>query len=66
MRKVLDYLGDKETKFFLYTYDAFLFDMPKREFAEVKKLAEIMNEGNKFPIRIYVGGSYGDLREVRV
>ena len=66
MRRVLDYLKGKDTKFFLYTYDAFLFDMPKQEFAEVKKLAEIMNEGNKFPIRIYVGGSYGDLREVRV
>ena len=66
MRKVLDYLKGKDTKFFLYTYDAFLFDIPRHEFAEVKNLAEIMRDGNKFPIRTEVGGNYGDLREVRV
>jgi len=66
MRRILDYLKGKDTKFFLYTYDAFLFDIPKHEFIEVKNLAEIMREGNKFPIRMEVGGNYGDLREVRV
>jgi hypothetical protein len=64
MRRVLDYLRGKRTKFFLYTYDAFLFDMPRDEFVEVKKLAELMHENGEYPVRVEVGGSYGDLREV--
>ena len=64
MRKVLDYIHGKRIKFFLYTYDAFLFDIQREEFGEVKNLAEIMDDGGKYPVRVEVGGNYGDLREV--
>lgn len=65
MKILLRYLQKKQTKLILYTYDAFLFDMPSSEFIEVKKLANLMNEGGKYPVRTYVGASYGNLREVR-
>jgi len=50
----------------LYTYDAFLFDIPKNEFPLVSELKKIMNPTGNYPMRTYVGATYGDLREVSV
>lgn len=64
MSKIFDFIENKKSKFILYTYDAFLFDMHKTEFADVKHLTQIMNEDNKYPVRTYVGKSYGDIKEL--
>ena len=66
LRNIFEYLSDKTTQCVLYTYDAFLFDIPKNEFPLVSELKKTMNPTGDYPIRTYVGATYGDLREVSV
>ena len=66
MKKLVDYVSDKTMHFILYIYDAFLFDVPKDEFGYVKELANIMNVGGNYPVRLYVGSSYGEMKEITI
>jgi hypothetical protein len=66
MKKLVDYVSDKTMQFILYIYDAFLFDVPKKEFGYVKELANIMNVGGNYPVRLYVGTSYGEMKEITI
>jgi hypothetical protein len=61
-----NFLDNKKTKCILYTYDAFLFDLPKEEFLLLKDLVKIMNPDDKFPVKTYVGANYGDMVEFNV
>jgi hypothetical protein len=60
------FLKNKKTKCILYTYDAFLFDLPREEFTLIKELAKIMNPDNNFPVKTEVGANYGDMVEFNV
>jgi len=61
-----EFLKCKKTKCILYTYDAFLFDIPKDEFLLIKDLQQIMNPNDDFPIKTFVGANYGDMVELKV
>jgi DNA polymerase I-like protein with 3'-5' exonuclease and polymerase domains len=63
---IFGYLDNKKTKCVLYTYDAFLFDVPSDEFINTRELRDIMDPSGDYPIRTYVGANYGDLREIIV
>lgn len=60
------YLATKKTKCILYTYDAFLFDVHRDELSIVPELKNVLNPCNKFPIRVYGGTHYGDMKEINV
>ena len=66
MKLIHEYFADKKSKLFLYHYDAFIFDMHKTEFKCVAEIAEMLSEDGKFPLRVYVGANYGELREISV
>jgi len=66
MRDIVDYLNNKDTQCVLYTYDAFLFDVPREEFIDIIELKKIMDPDGDYPMRTYVGANYGDLRELSV
>ena len=66
LNNINQFLRNKKTKCILYTYDAFLFDIPKAEFPLVSELKKTMDPDGDYPIRTYVGSTYGDLREVSV
>jgi len=62
--EVLDYLSDKKSKMFLYTYDAFLIDTHPSERDEIlKSVPTIMERGN-FPVRAYEGSNYNNLEVI--
>lgn len=63
---VLEFIENKQIKLPLYTYDAFLFDLHKSEFKNIKEIINIMNHDGEFPLKLYVGGNYGDLVEINV
>lgn len=48
----------------LYTYDAFLFDMHKSEFEIIKELQPIITSNNEYPVRTYIGKTYGDMKQI--
>jgi len=63
--KVNEFLRDKKSKTVLYTYDSILFDAHNGELDRIKKdVVEIMMDGNRFPIKCYVGKSYADLSQI--
>jgi hypothetical protein len=66
MKLISEFFSKKKSELFLYHYDAFIFDMHKSEFKCVEELANILSEGGNFPLRVYVGSNYGDLREIHV
>ena len=63
VKAVLEYLKPKYTKAVLYTYDAVLYDFYKPEGMEViHKLKDIMSYNGKFPMKLYMGETYDDVK----
>ena len=64
-----DLLGDlksKKTVPILYTYDSILFDAHKDDKMDtIKRLKSIMERG-KFPVKVYVGRDYKNMKQVNL
>ena len=57
--KVFEFLSRLRTRFIMYTYDSFLFDVYSPEMPLVlKKLKEILESNGDFPVKTYTGSSY--------
>ncbi len=64
--ELISYLNGKKTLPVLYTYDSVLFDAHKDDkLAVIKKIKQIM-EREKFPVKVYVGKNYGDMKQVNL
>ncbi|MEI6423736.1 MAG: hypothetical protein WCP55_16080, partial [Lentisphaerota bacterium] len=66
LRNLLDYLKNKKTKPVLYTYDSILFDAHKEDEIFTIKGIKRMMEGKKFPVKVYVGNSYTEMKKIEV
>lgn len=67
LRQINRYLSDKQTKAVLYTYDSILFDFSKTDGAQtLKDIISIMKMGDRFPIKVYVGDSYNDVKQIQL
>lgn len=65
VKLVNQYLRDKRTKAVLYTYDSLLFDFHKEDGKDtLDMLMYIMKMGNKLPIKVYMGESYGSVIQI--
>jgi len=61
--QVLDWLETKQSKLILYTYDSILLDVhPSEDVSEIRALLEEPN--HMFPVRVYEGTNYANLKEV--
>lgn len=59
------YLKDKKTKAVLYTYDSLLFDFHKEDGQEtLSTIMRLMQMGERFPIKVYVGDSYDSVKQI--
>ena len=65
MKKIHELTNNTDIKLFLYHYDAFIFDMKFSDFDVVKKLKPQLEEG-LYPVKIYAGANYGDLKFIDV
>jgi hypothetical protein len=66
MGDILDYVKNLYTKPVLYTYDSLLFDAHKDDGKKtIEEIKEIM-VNNQFPVKIYVGKNYDDMRLISV
>lgn len=64
--ELIGYLNGKKTLPVLYTYDSILFDAHKDDkLTVIKKIKQIM-EREKFPVKVYVGKNYGDMKQVGI
>ena len=64
LNELLTLLKGKKTLPVLYTYDSILFDAHKEDGMEtIKRIKDVM-EHDKFPVKVSVGKSYKDMRNV--
>ena len=60
IKKIQDYLENKQTRLVLYIYDAFIFDVSKEDGKQTLiDLQNILND--KFPVKLKIGKHYGAL-----
>lgn len=62
--EIISYLRGKKTMPILYTYDSILFDAHKEDKMVVIKTIKKMMEQDKFPVKVYVGKTYGDMKQI--
>ena len=58
IEKIEEVLKGKKTRMILYTYDAFLFDIPKEEVNLKNDIVEKLD----FPVKIHTGNNYNDMK----
>jgi hypothetical protein len=58
------YLTGKKTIPVLYTYDSILFDAHRDDKMNVIKRIKTIMEQGKFPVKVYVGKNYGDMKQI--
>jgi HKD family nuclease len=61
---LLDDLKGKKTLPILYTYDSILFDAHKDDKMDTIKRLKTIMERDKFPVKVYAGNNYGDMKQV--
>jgi len=60
---VMNYLQNKRTRPVLYTYDAVMYDFHKADGREVlENIKSFMSVDNRFPMKVYVGKTYHDVK----
>ncbi len=64
--ELMNYLNDKQTKPVLYTYDSILFDAHKSDKMPVIKRIKSIMERDKFPVKVYAGKNYGDMKQISI
>lgn len=66
IKSFIDLLDGKSSKVVMYTYDSILLDVCLEELSCIlKDGVEILKMGNSFPIKIFSGSSYGNLKQMR-
>jgi hypothetical protein len=63
LKAVLELLRETSNHLTLYTYDSILLDMETYDQTLVDNIRNILEENNKFPVRIYRGSRYSILRK---
>jgi len=64
VKKVIDYLENKQSKVILYTYDSFLIDYSSVDGKEVLKEIKKLLENDKYVVKVAYGNNYNSLKEV--
>jgi hypothetical protein len=67
IKEVLGYLRDKKTKATLYVYDSILLDFHRDDgYDTLKEIKRIMSFDGRFPMKIYVGETYNDVKLINI
>jgi hypothetical protein len=50
----------------LYTYDSMLFDMETFDEVLLADIIKFSEQDDKFPVRLYKGTTYGNIKEIKL
>jgi len=64
VKKVIEYLENKQSKVILYTYDSFLIDYSSADGKEVLKEIKKLLENDKYVVKVAYGNNYNSLKEI--
>lgn len=63
LEKILDKLQGTSNHLILYTYDSILLDMERPDEFLLREICDVLEEGKKFPVRIYKGTNYDNIQQ---
>jgi hypothetical protein len=66
LTRIIDLIKNTTNHLVLYTYDSILLDMQDMDMKVLRQTQEILEENKKFPVRIYSGNTYGNIKEIRL
>jgi hypothetical protein len=66
LTRIIELMKNTTNHLVLYTYDSILLDMQTMDINILQKIQEILEENKKFPVRIYSGNTYGNIKEIRL
>lgn len=66
LKNIIDLLKNTNNHVILYTYDSVLFDMETFDETLIKKIVSIAEEDDAFPVRVYKGSTYDNIKEIRL
>lgn len=66
LQRILNLLKNTNNKLILYTYDSILLDMETFDSAIAEDIINILEENKKFPVRMYSGNTYNNIKEIRL
>lgn len=66
LQQVINLLKNTRNHLILYTYDSILLDMATLDLPLINQIREILEDGGKFPVRMYTGTTYNNLQEERL
>ena len=64
LEKILDLIFDTRCHLTLYTYDSILLDVEQFDTLLIKDIVDVLEEDKKFPVRVYAGTTYGNIKEI--
>jgi hypothetical protein len=66
LTRIIELIKNTTNHLVLYTYDSILLDMQTMDTNILQQIQEILEENKKFPVRIYSGNTYGNIKEIQL
>lgn len=66
LTRIIDLIKNTTNHLVLYTYDSILLDMQFMNSELLRQIQDILEENKKFPVRIYSGNTYGNIKEIQL
>ena len=66
LTRIIDRIKNTTNHLVLYTYDSILLDMQTMDTNILQQIQEILEENKKFPVRMYSGTTYNNIKEIRL
>jgi hypothetical protein len=64
LTRIIELIKNTTNHLVLYTYDSILLDMQTMDINILDQIQDILEENKKFPVRVYSGNTYGNIKEM--
>ena len=64
LTRIIELIKNTTNHLVLYTYDSILLDMQTMDTDILQQIQDILEENKTFPVRIYSGNTYGNIKEM--
>jgi hypothetical protein len=64
LTRIIDLIKNTTAHLVLYTYDSILLDIQTMDTELLQQIQDILEENKTFPVRVYSGNTYGNIKEI--
>ena len=66
LTRIIELIKNTTNHLVLYTYDSILLDMQTMDTNILQQIQDILEENKKFPVRVYSGNTYNNIKEIQL